>query len=89
MIPIIKPVTAASVVKTRGPSGKPNSKYCNPSFTATARPIPKPIPKPEPMMDIKSDSEITSLYICLLEVPKALRSDNSLVLCSNKILKVF
>ena len=27
VIPIIKPVIAASVVRTRGPSGRPNSKY--------------------------------------------------------------
>ena len=43
--PIINPVIAASVVNTNGPSGRPNSKYCNPSFTATAKPIPKPMPR--------------------------------------------
>ena len=89
MIPIAKPVSAASVVKTKGPSGSPNSKYCKPSLTATASPIPRPIPKPEPTIDIKRDSEITNLYICLLDVPSALSSESSLVLCKRRILKVF
>ena len=61
VIPIAKPTNAASVVKTNGPSGSPNSKYCNPALTATANPMPKPIPKPDPIIDIKRDSEITSL----------------------------
>ena len=62
-IPTMAPVIAASVVKTRGPSGNPNSKYFRPSFTATANPIPSPIPIPEPITDIKIDSERTNLYI--------------------------
>ena len=80
VIPIAKPISAASVVKTNGPSGSPNSKYCKPSLTATASPIPKPIPNPDPTTDIKSDSEITNLYICLLDVPSALNSESSFVL---------
>ena len=87
--PIINPVIAASVVNTKGPSGRPNSKYCNPSFTATAKPIPNPIPNPEPMTDMNNASEITSLYICRFDVPRALSRDNSFVLCNNNILKVF
>ena len=61
VIPMIKPVIAASVVRTRGPSGRPNSKYCKPSFTATARPIPSAMPSPDPIIDINSDSDITNL----------------------------
>ena len=61
VIPIINPVIAASVVKTNGPSGSPNSKYCNPSLTATAKPTPRAIPRPEPITDINRDSEITNL----------------------------
>ena len=60
VIPIANPINAACEVKTNGPSGNPNSKYCRPSLTAIAKPIPNPIPKPEPITDIKSDSEITS-----------------------------
>ena len=60
VIPIINPVIAASEVNTNGPSGRPNSKYWSPSFTATAKPMPKPMPRPEPIIDINSDSEITS-----------------------------
>ena len=87
--PIAKPTSAASVVKTKGPSGNTNSKYCKPSLTATASQIQSPIPKPEPTIDIKRDSEITSLYICLLDVPSALSRDSSLVLCKRRILNVF
>ena len=61
VIPIINPITAASVVRTNGPLGRPNSKYCNPSFTATARPIPRAIPSPDPIIDINNDSDITNL----------------------------
>ena len=61
VIPIINPVIAASVVKTNGPSGNPNSKYCSPSFTATAKPIPSAIPNPDPITDINKDSDITNL----------------------------
>ena len=61
VIPIINPVIAASVVRTKGPSGRPNSKYCNPSLTATASPIPKAIPSPDPIIDINKDSDMTNL----------------------------
>ena len=51
--------------------------------------MPKPIPMPDPIIDINKDSEITSLYICLFEVPSARSNESSFVLCKSNILKVF
>ena len=77
---MIIPVIAALGVSTKGPSGKPKSKYLSPSLTTTDKPIPKATPKPEPITAIYNDSETTSLYICRLEVPSALNKESSLVL---------
>ena len=54
-------MTAALGVKTKGPSGRPKSKYFNPSLTTTDKPIPSATPSPEPITAIYNDSETTSL----------------------------
>ena len=59
--PIIIPVTAALGVKTKGPSGRPKSKYFSPSLTTTDKPMPSATPRPEPITAIYNDSETTSL----------------------------